>query len=147
MRPIERIDNFLRKVSWKQLGERWSMDLHFLEKSQEYNTELYTNFLDYWVDNSDQRIGQALINLTLIPDNMKAWIDEESDILIDQGIAPEECLYWTSLYDKDNVILDEPITRLVKDMDVSHINRILEQIPNRLSENMKQAFQNVIKKG
>lgn len=142
MRPIERIDNFLNKVQWGCLIEDWGLE-------PTYTTSCLVNLSEitaYWKENPDQRIGQVLINLGLIPDYLKIWIDEESDILIDQGIAPEDCLYWTSLYDKDNNPLDKPITRLVADLEPSHIKAILKICYKNLSEEYKKAFDNMLQK-
>jgi hypothetical protein len=148
MRPFERIDNFLNKVDWRDLlFRRWQIpyeDNELLEKCIAYFDS--PPVPDYWKENPDQRIGQVLINLGLIPDNLKIWMDEESNILIDQGIAPEECLYWTSLYDKDNNLLEEPITRLVADLEPGHIKSILKMCYKNLSEEYKKAFDNILQK-
>jgi len=165
MRPIERIDNFLKLVNWEKVLKRWNIngfahyDLFTCDKcsgegeiSPDYDIcekcngsgQLYAIFLKYWKENFDQRIGQVLINLDLIPDNFKIRVDEESDILIDQGISPEECLYWTSLYDENENLLDKPITRLIKDLEPNHIKRILKGHYKRLSENYRKAFDNIL---
>ena len=138
MRPIERIDNFLEKVDYDKLFQRW------------FGTDMPNTFIvsqdtiKYWFDNPDQRFGQVLINLQLIPDNIRVWTDEESDILINQGIPPEECLYWTSIFDKDENLLEKPITRLIKDLELNHIKKILKIFYPKLSENYRKAFDNVL---
>jgi len=143
MRPIERIDNFLQKVNWDKLAERWNCEL-LHGCTPEFNISKET--LDYWKKNPDQRIGQVFINLGLILDSLKIWNDEESDILASQGLPPEEYLYWTSLYDKDDVLLDQPITRLIKDLETSHIKAILKLCYKNLSEDYKKAFDNTLQK-
>ena len=143
MRPTERIDNFLGKVNWKYLLEdRWKITPIFNFIKLDHITDIGI----YWRNNPDQRIGQVLINLGMIPDSMKVWLDEESDILIDQGIAPEECLYWTSIMDKNKQLLDKPTPHLIKDMSIDHLQAIIKD-GYTLSDNMKQAFKNVIEKG
>lgn len=135
MRPIERIDNFLSKVDWKKLKDRWGLG------------GIYTSpgdIKEEWLKVPDQRVGQLMINLGLIPDDFKIWLDEESDILIDQGIPPEECLYWTSIYDKEDNLLEKPITRLIKDLEPNHIKKILKMCYPKLSENYRKAFDNVL---
>jgi hypothetical protein len=120
MRPVERINNFLQKVNWSTLIRRWRL-------SVEEEVRIIKN-LDFiktkWEKFPDQRIGQLLINLNLIKDHYLIWVDEEYEILRDQGIPPEEYLFWTSYLDKDENKLDKPITRLVSDLDVSHIRAI-----------------------
>jgi hypothetical protein len=143
MRPIERIDNFLSKVDWNKFKDTWKIEFSYFEDL--LNSPLtYAKFREYWKENPDQRIGQVLINLNLIPDNMRIWLDEESDILIDQGIPPEECLYWTSMYDKEDNLLEKPITRLIKDLEPNHIKKILKMCYPKLSENYRKAFDNVL---
>jgi len=143
MRPIERIDNFLNKVSWPELAIRWDLTNIIYE---DFFNEDFDNAIKYWYENPDQRIGQVLINLGLIPDNLRIWNDEESDILIDQGIAPEDCLYWTSIFNKDNNLLETPITKLISELEPSHIKAVLKMCYNNLSEEYKKAFDNVLQK-
>ena len=145
MRPIERIDNFLEKVNWYKLFyDRWKLSPTDVYKVEH---ERLLNIIEYWKENPDQRIGQLLINLELVPDNLKIWSDEEEDILISQGIPPEECVYWTSIYDRQNNLLSVPITRLIKDLDINHILNIKRYAYNKnvsLPHNVLQAFENML---
>lgn len=146
MRPIERIDNFLEKVDWNSLYESWG--LIFDNKKYYYLEDFIKLFKEYWKENPDQRIGQVLINLGIIPDG-DYWNDEESTILKSQGYPPEDYLFWTSIYDENGELLDEPITRLVADLTPEHILRIIEY-QNRnnaiLPEWYNKAFENVLTK-
>lgn len=146
MRPIERIDNFLNLVDWSKLGEQWSISYSDLQDLlQQPNTLMLIG--SYWKENPDQRIGQVLINLNLVPDKMDIWLAEEHEILLNQGIAPEDCLYWTSWYDKDNNALTESISRLIKDLDTSHIYAIYDFLSNKkvtVSVDYRTAFKNVL---
>lgn len=119
MRPIERIDNFLEKVNWNDLLKKWG-----LEDAKTY-IKLGTigKITEYWKENPDQRIGQVLINLGIIPDG-EAWGYEEYQILMDQGYPPEECLYWTSVFDAEGNLLEKPITRKVSELTKEHIRNI-----------------------
>jgi hypothetical protein len=111
MRPIERIDNFIEKVNTIKMSNRWKLDtIWHINLLSMFTSD---TFITYWKENYDMRVGQALINFGIIPDNFSAWNDEESDILKDQGLPPEEYLFWGSIYDKDmNPI---PLThRLIK---------------------------------
>jgi len=138
MRPKERIDDFLAKVNWSELQKKWKIpvleiDTEFIRKS--------------WKENPDQRIGQLLINLGLIEDSLEKWVTEEATILIDQGLPPEECLYWTSMYDENEVLLETPKTRLVATLTPEHINNIITFMYNyggRISPDMQKAFDNVL---
>lgn len=152
MRPIERIDNFLEKVNWANLiEERWNLPAPTSGEDSIVNNILgysnYTAFENYWKENPDQRVGQVLINLGLVPDNLRIWSDEEEDILISQGVPPEECVYWTSIYDRENNLLSAPVTRLIKDLDISHILNIKRYAYNKqvsLPHNVLQAFENIL---
>ena len=142
MRPIERIDNFLRSVDFSKLSGRWGLELPITGINRRTRT--------YWKQNPDQRFGQVLINLGIVSDNLLIWLDEESDILLDQGIAPEDCLYWTSIYDKDDNLLDKPISKLLKDLDTDHIVNIYKYVHTEnkrtLSELYNIAFNNILVK-
>jgi hypothetical protein len=146
MRPIERIDNFLNKVDIPLLSLRWNInDGLLLDILGWDNSDI---FKPYWKENPDQRIGQVLINLELVPDNMFIWNDEESDILKDQGIAPEEYLYWGSIYDKymNRISLTH---KLIKDLDSEHISAIYQYMfknGKELSQDYRTAFKNVLLK-
>ena len=80
---------------------------------------------------------------------MERWCIEEHDLLIEQGIQPEDCIYWTSIYDKDGNVLDEPSTRLINTLSKDHVKNILdfmEKHNGRISANTALAFQNVLNK-
>lgn len=124
MRPKERIPVFLKYIDWSKLSKRWGVpNLEYIKDSKE--------FLDYWNEYPDQRVGQVLINLGIIPDSFKTWLDEEVDILKDQGINPNKFLYWTSLYNKRGKLLREPKTVLLGDLKTSHIKNILKFFKGR----------------
>ena len=118
MRPHERIEHFLENVDWSKLQTRWGLDPDGLN----LDTKIVE---DYWKENPDQRFGQVLINLGFIEDKLNIWIDEEYDILIAQSLKPRDVVFWTSYYDKDNKLLDKPISRLIKDLDTEHIQTLL----------------------
>lgn len=120
MRPKERIPLFMKLVNLDKLAERWKT-LPDLLKTVIIKDEVEK----YWLENYDQRIGQVLINLCLIPDGFNIWLDEETDILIGQGIEPREFLFWGSIYDKNMKRLEETKYRLIKDIETNHINNIL----------------------
>lgn len=143
MRPIERIDNFLNKVVWSKLGIQWNIPNLAAFVITTYG---YPKIVEYWKENPDQRIGQVLINMNILEGDLQIWCDEEEDILLAQGIAPEECLYWTSCYDKYMNDIP-PISRLIKDLESEHINNIYIYLYNhniRLSAKYKTAFKNVL---
>ena len=124
MRPIERIDDFLSKVDWDKLYyERWKInpdDLPRVHKSE------LDNMVHYWKKNYDQRVGQVLINLGLIPDSLFAWNDEEPNILISQGFDPAECYYWGNNYDKDMNRLPKTIYKPIRELSTEHILSIID---------------------
>lgn len=147
MRPIERIVNFLNLVDWDKLEERWKQSNNL---KCVMTNGVNTCIIDYWKENPDQRIGQVLINLGIVSDNLLIWNDEESDILLDQGVAPEYCLYWTSIYDKEGNLLDKPVSKLLKDLDTDHIVNIYKHVyienNKTLSDTYDLAFNNVLTK-
>ena len=91
MRVLERIDNFLSKVDWGKLNDRWELRKLIPDLKSVITTQINpTSVVEYWKENYDMRFGQVLINLNIVPDNMKIWGDEDEDILLDQGLPPEE---------------------------------------------------------
>jgi hypothetical protein len=131
MRRPERIPIFLKLVDWLKLSERWN-----LEKSLAYMPRIART---YWIQNSDQRVGQVLINLNLIPDSLQRWNDEEEWILRDQGIDPREFTFWGNNYDKDMNQLSKTKWNLIKDMSIEHIQAILNG--NWARGSMKDLFE------
>lgn len=125
MRPSLRIENFLKRVDWNQLlYERWKIPKDdLIAKKICYMSG--PTLPEAWNKNPDQRIGQLLINLGMIDDSIERWCTEEYEILIDQGVAPEDCFYWTSVFDKDGEKLETPITRRIADLEDGHAKNIL----------------------
>lgn len=79
-----------------------------------------------WKEEPDQRLGQLLINLNLIPDG-EVWFVEEKEWLIKRNYIPvEEISFWGRIYGKDGKKLPErewiPLDKLTTD----HIKGILE---------------------
>jgi hypothetical protein len=141
MRPKERISTFIKLVNLDLLKERWNITTN-LEKIFQTGDSIE----EYWNENQDLRFGQMLINLNIIPDSFAAWIDEEYEILMAQGIAPEDCLYWTSYYDKEGNPLEKSVSKLICELDTEHILKIMELFYNRLDDVYKQAFNNELDK-
>lgn len=141
MRPKERIKIFFDLIDWNKLSKRWGLKKNI--SNHILNHKPYINVSRYWLDNYDQRIGQVLINLNLIEDNFRIWNDEETNILIDQGIELREILFWESYYDKNKNLLPKPINRIIKDLTTDHIKNILSDYHNGiqpLSELYIKAF-------
>ena len=147
MRPVERIDNFLSLIDWDWLlFKKWD----YARKRLEILTIVKSDLLkEEWMKNPDMRIGQLLINMGLVEDDLKIWLLEESDILLQQGVSPELCLYWTSMFDKGGNLLNEPKTRMVKDLEKEHIIAIIKSALNgtcKISEKHFEAFSNLLLK-
>ena len=119
MRPKERIPIFLKNVDWDKLADKWNLSkpLHMCRKAR-----------TYWEENPDQRVGQVLINLQLVPDKLDIWTDEELSILLSQGCNPRDVVLWGVNYDKDRNKLPTTEFRLVRDMDTDHIETILKEV-------------------
>ena len=144
MRHKERINNFLKKVDWDKLYKEWDVENSKPEGWKDF--EQY--FLEYWNENPDQRIGQVLVNLGILPDRVPIYYAEESDILMNQGYAPEECIFWTSIYDKNGDLMSSPKSNLICDISIEHIENILSYMVENnkhISENTRRAFNNVLK--
>jgi hypothetical protein len=149
MRTPKRIQNFLDKINWFELiHHQWNI---YNSKLDAYATvsiiETAKKEIEiYWRQNPDFRISQVLIGLGILPNKSGFWFyDESYDILIEQGIPPEECLYWISIMDKDENPLDKPFHHLIKDMTKNHIQKIING-NYRITKQQEQAFNNILNK-
>ena len=144
MRPKERINNFLKKVDWDKLYKEW--DVENSKPGDWKGFEQY--FLEYWNENPDQRIGQVLVNLGILPDRVSIYYAEESDILMSQGYTPEECIFWTSIYDENKNLMSSPKSNLICDLSIDHIENILSYMARNnqnIEDSLSRAFKNVLK--
>lgn len=92
-----------------------------------HTTPTLSEFYDYWSENYDQRLGQALINFGLIQDNLLIWIKEEVEWLIDKGyLNPEDIIFWRVNYNIDGTRKEETEYRLLKDLGINHIKNIIK---------------------
>jgi hypothetical protein len=132
MRDINRISVFLEKIDFDFLENRWDIDI-----SQNLRGKILEKGIrEFWENNPDLRFGQMLINLNLIPDKFNIWNDEETQILIDQGISIRDIFKWRT-YGK---LGDQPLTFiLLKDMSDDHIKNCIKNLPN-LHPTVKEYF-------
>jgi len=128
MRPIERIPIFIKNINYDKLEERWGIDIPQTLRNAIFINQNKSIIYDYWCKYSDLRFGQMLINLGLVPDKMKIWLDEENNILIDQGCKPREVLLWGRNFDANNNRLPNTEWILIKDMNFHHIKAILNDV-------------------
>jgi phage gpG-like protein len=119
MRIPERILGFLQKVDWKLLAKRWDMNLEHLD---------IPTILTEWKKAPDQRIGQLLINLGMLEDSIKVWVDEEDNILREQGVMAREYTFWGRRLNDKKELLPKTEWLLIKDMDIEHIKAILQDV-------------------
>ena len=153
MRSKQRISNFLNKINWFELiHNQWNIfNDKLITHTCVFKIQKDINIIkEYWLNNPDERIAQVLVNNDYIPNKPGFWYyDEEYEILVNQGIPVEECLYWTSIYDKDMNLLDKPIKRIVSNLTKDHIYAIIKQYDDHnrtLPEHYQQAFDNVLNK-
>lgn len=93
--------------------------------------ELTKEFEEFWLEEPDLRLGQALINRELIPDG-DAWFKEEIDWLMDhEYLNPEDIFFWGVNYDEEGERLPETDYRLLRDLSTDHIEAILKWVDVR----------------
>ena len=126
MRAKERIPIFLDKVNWNKLAKRWKLDISAFDYIRPPNENVATAIVEYWNENPNQRFGQVLINLGLIPDTMRIWLDEENEILKSQGVPEREFRLWGQNYDKDMNQLPKTIWKPIMELSTDHIKAILD---------------------
>lgn len=141
MRPKERIPIFLDKINFDYLQKRWDIDL-----SNEVRGLIMSEPVrKYWESAPDLRFGQMLINLDYIPDMIAIWMDEDLQILLDQGCEPREVVLWGNNYDVNHNLLPEIRWILIKDMNTDHIKQILKEVENN-RYNLKQSYLDLFRK-
>ena len=128
MRAEIRIDNFLLKVDirdlllniWKVCDDSNVDSIH----NNIVNNMSYIR--ETWHYDYDLRFSQVLIHLGYLPNSIGFWFYlEEDEILKKQGYKPREYTFWGSVYDKDGQLLKETRYSLVKDLERSHIEKII----------------------
>ena len=106
--------------------------LHFLNtSSQKLIDDLYNNWEEIkeeWLKYPDQRFGQLLSNLGLVPKDIKdyIWNIEEDDWLIKNGYCNiEDIKFWGVNYYKNGKQRKTTKFKLLKDLDINHIKNII----------------------
>jgi hypothetical protein len=116
-----------------RLEARIPIYLKYLDK---YKKELsitvqqFKDFSEYWTKYPDLRMGQALINLGVIPDDNQDWSNECTDFLLHRfsELKPRDVYFWASNYDRNGQPLKEPVYKLIKNMDSDHIEKIISGV-------------------
>lgn len=83
----------------------------------------------YWKENSDQRLGQVLHNLCMVPQETgnNIYHIEEDDWLIKNGYCNiEDIKFWGVNYYKNGKKRKTVKFKLLKDLDIDHIKNIIK---------------------
>lgn len=106
--------------------------LHFLNTpSQKLIDNIYNNWEEIkeeWLKSPDQRFGQLLSNLGLVPKDIEdyIWNIEEDDWLIKNGYCNiEDVKFWGVNYYKNGKQRKTTKFKLLKDLDIDHIKNII----------------------
>jgi hypothetical protein len=128
MRNKVRIDNFLSKVNIKHLLLHiWKIcDDSNIDKVEKSILDNISQIRNYWIDYSDLRFSQVLVNLGYLPNMSGFWYYyEENDILKDQGYKPREYVYWGSIFDSNGNRLPQTKYSLIKDLTIDHLQKLV----------------------
>lgn len=130
MRNPKRIDIVLTHIPWKIFLEdniNLKKDSKVLDKLVENVTNNLDKIKKQWLEWPSLRLGQLLINEGYVPDGMKLYHVEEDNWLIENKIVSiEDIKFWTSTYDMNNTRLSEPKSKLLRELDDSHIAAIID---------------------
>lgn len=96
--------------------------------------------ISLWEKNPDERFGQFLINKGLVADDMITWNRE----ILDYGIVHEELRKIQTWGTRGKGGNDEYTEVFIKDLDVSHIEDILET-QNHISEELRNVLKEELK--
>lgn len=89
----------------------------------------YTSIMLEWNKSPDQRFGQLLSNLGLVPKNIEniIWNIEEDDWLIKNGYCNiEDIKFWGVNYYKNGKQRKTTKFKLLRDLDTDHIKNIIK---------------------
>lgn len=129
MRNKIRIDNFLNKVNIRDLLINiWKIcddtNVDVIEKNIIDNISYIR---EQWYEFFDFRFSQILIYLGFINNTSGCWFYyDEEEILKFQGYKPRDYKFWGSIYNKDGELLPETKYNLVKDLDINHMQRLVD---------------------
>ena len=86
------------------------------------------DFQNFWVDNTDLRLPQVLINMGIMPNYPGFYYHkEDEDSIISSGILEaRDLLFWGNNYDKDNNLLGETRWVKVDEMTTGHLEAIVD---------------------
>lgn len=129
MRNINRIENFISKVNIRHLLlEVWKIcDDTNVDKIEKNITDNLLKITEEWYLYYDHRFSQVLVNLGYIPNMPGSWYYyEEGDILSLQGYKPRDYVFWGSIFDRDGNRLEDTKYVLIKDLEISHMEKLIE---------------------
>jgi len=129
MRNEVRIDNFLNKVNIRDLLLNiWKIcDDNNIDQIEKSITDNINNIKNNWYISQHLRFSQILVNFNYIPNIPGTWYYYENDeILKKQGWKPRDYIFWASIYDKDGNKLNEYKYSLIKDLNISHMQKLID---------------------
>ena len=126
MRSEKRIEIFEKYITFENLENK----LHFTSNTARMVILDKNKIFEYWKKYYDQRFYQVLINLGYYADGFM-WNKEDSDTLQALGVPFEEANFWTSRYDRNNKLLEEPIVKSLSELDNEHVYNILKWFKKR----------------
>lgn len=145
MRSKNRIPIILENIDWNI----FLTDMYGKDYDKDILSLIIVNlskWKKYWTEHYDQRIGQALINFGVIPDNFNAWNTEGIDWMIDNKLVePRDILYWGVNFTKNMDKLHKTEWRLIKDLDTGHIQAVLDGGFVRNNSLYEKHFKNELK--
>jgi len=144
MRPKERIDVFLGNVDLhKLIVEKWGFEESQYQSVESSRNEIRT----IWLQDQDLRFSQVLVNNDWLPNKPGFWYyDEETSVLLEQGVEPRNCLLWGT-YGKNPNVWDPdlaPKYKLIKTLSDDHIQAILDT-QKQISDLYRETFEKELK--
>lgn len=87
-----------------------------------------TKFQNFWANNTDLRLPQALINYGILPNYPGFYyhLEDEDSVISSKILTAEEILFWGNNYDKDNNLLPETRWVRVDEMNTGHLEAIVD---------------------
>lgn len=141
IRAKERISIVLDKIDMNLFLSSGDLNKKQIVEGVRYFEKNKDKLQKSWEQYPDQRLGQFLINNSIINDDFTLYNIEETKWLIDKELVePRQMLFWGQIYDKDGNKLPEVRYSPIMDLNTEHIEKILET-QHHISKLYKNAFE------
>ena len=125
MRRPERIPIVMKHMDWKKFIDHL-LDANTSENNMKVIFDKLPSIEEQWIETPDLRLGQLLSNDGVTSSSKAMFIEEDIYMIESEMLEARDIKFWGVNYTKDMVKLPETEWRLIKDLETSHIEAILD---------------------